>query len=1044
MKRIVSCVACLCVAASLFAGVARAQKPEEVANVEKAIPAKARVEPAKPRKLLVFTLCKGFVHSSIPIGTHAVIRMGEKTGAYSAVHSEDPAMFAPDKLAEFDAVCMLNTTGELFEDPALKQSLLDFVKSGKGLIGIHAATDCFYQWADYGSLIGGYFNGHPWNARDTVTMKIDDPIHPVNQAFHGHGFSITDEIYQFRDEPYSRDTLRVLLSLDTDKTDMTKESIKRTDGDFAVAWVRKYGDGRVFYCSLGHNEMTYWNPKVAQHYLDGIQFALGDLEADTTPSAQLPAEYLAGAETAVLDNIFAEIAVWEPGKDASGLELVTDKVVKSHGDEGTRRSLEQRFDQILRSADATFDGKQYAAKQLYIMGTRDSIPVLAQLLLDPEQSDHARYALERMELGRADITLKEALEQTEGAVRIGIINTIGERRNPRSVADLSRFAGSNDLDTARAAIRALGKIGGQEAVDLLKRTGAAASAALVSEVNDAQLECADAFLANGTNEAAAAIYTQLYGSDAPPVTRLAAIQGIALANGEGAVPTLVAALSGDDPAIKSSAAFAAQRVPGDGATTQLAGALAGLPADGKALLIDALKERGDAAALPAVDAELDCDDAAVRLAALNAVSVLGNTTSVERLANIAASASGEEQQAARRALGLLRGTGVNGAIVIRLNTGNDGVRAELVRALGARYAQDAVPALLAAAGDESEAVRTQAFVSLGIVATPEQLAKLVELLAGESSAAARAEAERAAIAAAGRGGEPAINASTVLNAYAQAVDNVPVQASLIRVLGTIVDESSLKALRDAVRSRNLEVQTAAVRALAAWPNSAPADDLLETARETKDTALADTALRGYLGLVEQPSERTSEETVNLYQDAFAAAPSTDAKKLVLASIGKQADGALIQLVAQYMNDPDVKAEAAAAMKILQAAAYQPTASNNEADVRNALDGDPATRWATGTAQKNGQWFMVDVGWEGTISKVTLDAGTSANDYPRGYEVYLSTDGQNWGEPVAKGAGEGPLTEIAFVPTKGRYIKIVQTGSTDGLFWSIHEMSIDIQ
>jgi type 1 glutamine amidotransferase/HEAT repeat protein len=1043
MKRVVSCVLSLCVAASLLAGAAFAQKPEEVSNVEKAIPTKARVEPAKPRKVLVFTLCKGFVHSSIPVGTHAITRMGEKTGAYTSVHSEDPAMFAPDKLAEFDAVCLLNTTGELFEDPSLKQSLLDFVKSGKGLVGIHAATDCFYQWADFGQMMGGYFDGHPWNAGDTVTMKIDDPIHPVNQAFHGHGFSIMDEIYQFRDEPYSRDALRVLFSLDTEKTDMTKKGIKRTDGDFAVAWVRKYGEGRVFYCSLGHNEKTYWNPMVVQHYLDGIQFALGDLEADTTPSAQLPVDYLANADNQVLDNIFAQIAAWEPGKDASGLELVTDKVIKSHGDDGTRRSLERRFGQILQSADATFDAKQYAAKQLYIMGTRNSIDVLAQLLLDPTQSDHARYALQRMEPGRADIALKDALEKTDGSVRIGIFNTIGERGNPRSVADLSRFAASDDADTALAAIRALGKIGGDDAVAVLKRTAETASAHLALAVSDALLECAAAKLAKGDNEGAAGIYTQLYAADAPAVTRLAAIQGIALSKGEQAVPTLVEALSGGDPAIKSSAAFAAQRLSGDGATTQLAAGLAGLPADGKALMINVLKARGDASALPAVESELDCDDASVRIAALNAVAALGNAASVERLANAAASASGEEQQAARRTLTLLRGDDINGAIVERLNTGNDGVRAELVRALGARFATDAIPAMLAAATDDSEAVRSEAFASLGAVATPGELPKLVDLLASESSAAARTEAERAAVTALGRGGDAATNASIVLNAYAQAADNVPVQASLIRVLGNVVDDTSLSALRDAVRSRNLEVQTAAVRALSAWPTSAPAADLLEAARETEDTALADTALRGYLGLVELPVERSSEEIVSCYQDAFAAASTSDATKLVLASASKQTDGALVQLVAPFMNDANLKAEASAAMKNLQAAAYQLSASNNEGDVRNAIDGDPSTRWATGAAQQNGQWFMADLGWEATIGKVTLDAASSANDYPRGYEVYLSTDGQNWGEPVAKGAGESAVTEIAFLPATGRYLKIVQTGSSEGLWWSIHEMSIDI-
>ncbi|MFA6239471.1 MAG: ThuA domain-containing protein [Candidatus Hydrogenedentales bacterium] len=268
------------------------QAPVEVDKIAAALPAEASVKPATPRKILVFTLCKGFVHSSIPTGVKALEMIGEKTGAYTIVHSEDPASLSAESLKGFDAVCMLNTTGELFEDAALRTGLIDYVMGGKGLIGIHAATDCFYQWAQYGEMMGGYFDGHPWGSGDTVTLKIDDPGHPVTRAFMGKPFTIMDEIYQFKPEPYSRTKLRVLTSLDTEKTDMTKNGIKRTDGDFAVAWVRAFGKGRVFYCSLGHNEKTYWNPPVLQHYLDGIQFALGDLAADATPSGELPADHL--------------------------------------------------------------------------------------------------------------------------------------------------------------------------------------------------------------------------------------------------------------------------------------------------------------------------------------------------------------------------------------------------------------------------------------------------------------------------------------------------------------------------------------------------------------------------------------------------------------------------------------------------------------------------------------------------------------------------------------------------------------------------------
>ena len=266
------------------AGAQPAVPSEQLDMIRAAAPDTEPAKPKKPRKLLVYTGCKGFVHSSIPTGAAAVALMGEKTGAYETTISDNPTVFAADKLKDFDAVCLVSTTGTLFDDEALRKSLMDFVHDGGGLAGIHAATDCFYDWEQFGELMGGYFDGHPWH--ENVTIKLEEPAHPVMAAFGGEPFEIVDEIYQFKD-PYSRDRLHVLMGLDTSKTDMTKNGINRKDGDFAVSWVRNAGRGRVFYCSLGHREEIFWNPRVLRHYLAGIQFALGDLRASAVASNRI-------------------------------------------------------------------------------------------------------------------------------------------------------------------------------------------------------------------------------------------------------------------------------------------------------------------------------------------------------------------------------------------------------------------------------------------------------------------------------------------------------------------------------------------------------------------------------------------------------------------------------------------------------------------------------------------------------------------------------------------------------------------------------------
>jgi type 1 glutamine amidotransferase len=257
----------------------------EIQKIDRAAPVKATVQPAKPRKLLVFNLCNGFWHSSIPYWDKALEIMGRKTGAYSVMISKDIAVFEPDNLNQFDAVCFNNTTKLKFnpeDTPELCKALMDFVKGGKGIVGIHAATDNFYDWPEAMEMMGSKFTGHPWTSGGTWAIKIDDPGHPLMRTFRGQGFKIQDEIYRTDPPLYSRSKQRVLMSLDmSDPTTRNVRGFKPTDTDTGISWIKAWDKGRVFYCGLGHNHHVVWIPIVLQHCLDGIQFAFGDLKADT-------------------------------------------------------------------------------------------------------------------------------------------------------------------------------------------------------------------------------------------------------------------------------------------------------------------------------------------------------------------------------------------------------------------------------------------------------------------------------------------------------------------------------------------------------------------------------------------------------------------------------------------------------------------------------------------------------------------------------------------------------------------------------------------
>ena len=269
----------------------------DLARIEQAVPKEAIVKPAKSRRLLIFTLNVGYPgHASIGYANQAVTSMGKGTGAFEATVSQDPEVFQRESLQRFDAVFFNNTVGNCFTNAELRRNLLEFITGGGGLLGVHGTTVAFTQWPgaiedwpEFGFLIGTRGANHK-DSDEHVWLKLDDPTHPINQVFGGQPFDYRDEFFRPQGT-YSRDRVRVLLSIDTSKTDVNKGQPRgncfRADNDYAVAWVRSYGRGRVFYSTVAHNPYVFYDAKMLQFYLAAIQFALGDLPCPTTPSSKL-------------------------------------------------------------------------------------------------------------------------------------------------------------------------------------------------------------------------------------------------------------------------------------------------------------------------------------------------------------------------------------------------------------------------------------------------------------------------------------------------------------------------------------------------------------------------------------------------------------------------------------------------------------------------------------------------------------------------------------------------------------------------------------
>lgn len=278
--------------------------PEHRARqIREAAPDRPRIKPKRPRRVLIWNtpLMEQSPHKGycIPYGTYAMKTLGRKTAAFEPVVSDDLIMLLPENITRFDAMVMNNSDGPWIRPtdhamqrlkhygPAkdavehlLRKSLLDYVARGGGIVAYHYAIGANKHWPEFHKMLGAGYWGHPWH--EEVGVKVEEPDHALLAAFGGKDFRLTEEIFQFR-EPYSREKLRVLLSLDTATTNMEVKWIHRKDRDFALAWVRPYGKGRVFYCAFGHRTEIYWNPAILQFYLDAIQFATGDLQGPCVP-----------------------------------------------------------------------------------------------------------------------------------------------------------------------------------------------------------------------------------------------------------------------------------------------------------------------------------------------------------------------------------------------------------------------------------------------------------------------------------------------------------------------------------------------------------------------------------------------------------------------------------------------------------------------------------------------------------------------------------------------------------------------------------------
>ena len=889
---------------------ARAVTGDEIAKMRQAMPDKPVVQPERPRRMLVFNLSQGFKHSSIPYWAKALEIMAETTGAFSVEHSEDLAVFAPEALSRFDAVCFNNTT-ELKLTDDQKEALLAFIKSGKGIVGIHAATDNFKDWPEGMHMMGGVFQGHPWTAGGTWAIKLDDPEHPLLKPFGGKGFKVNDEIYRTNLPYYSRDKQRVLMSLDmSDPATRNANGVTPEDMDTGITWIKPYGQGRLFYCSLGHNHHLTWTTPILEHYLAGIQYALGDLEVDDTPLGQ-PAPEL---DVAAVRSLVEKIKAYDWDKSRADLTAL-QRIIRQYSAFDDQLVRIEQLMQPLLAKDASRAVKDVACRELSVIGTDISLPALAALLDDPETEHMARYALERIQGQKAEAALLDKLLQTsDTGTKIGLISSLGVRRSGPAVGPIARLAADSHADTARAAIQALGLIGTSEAAAALRNLHSSLASDRRLPVLDAMAVCANHLVKGGKTDEALSLYKILYADDNPALIRVAGLTGIAQTSPDSLSRLLPAAIIQDDAVLQAGAIRLLAQAQDTALIEAAVSAMSELSDTAKVSLLAALASNGHPAGRQAGRNAMTSADQAVRIAAYRTLAATGNGDDVLPLAQAAAGTTDRnESQAVREALYQIRGADVTAAIERGIrqmggSSGSDQVAAELIRAIPERGITTANSLLFEMARHSSGRVAQEAVRSLQTTVTQNDMPAVMRLLADRPGAAV----ETVAIAAAEQISDHNRRARALL-AGLETVESSAAKASMIRVIGRLGDSQAVGTIRRLRDSPDDIVSQAAFRAMLEWPGMDFFDEIQELAISGPEGTDKVLAFRAYIRLLAGARNKTDAQIVQDLAEAMTLTDRVQEQRLILAALGERGARSALQLAQQYLNHSDLKAEAEVAV-----------------------------------------------------------------------------------------------------------------------------------
>lgn len=556
--------------------------------------------------------------------------------------------------------------------------------------------------------------------------------------------------------------------------------------------------------------------------------------------------------------------------------------------------------------------KAITCKRLVLCGSKASVPALSALLTDPELASWARIPLEAIPDPAVDEALRNSVAKYQGRLLIGVINSIGVRRDAKAIEVLSGKLKDQDPEVVAAAAAALGKIGGAQAAKILTDFMPTCPAAARADAAEALLLCADRMVTEGNNDEAVKIYDSVRKADMPKQRVLEAIRGAILARKAAGVPLLLEQLKSEDKAFFGIGLRVARELPGSEATEALVAEVSKLKPERQPLLVLALADRNDPKALPAILAAIQSGPKNVTMVGLNAMERIGNASCVPVLTKIAAEGEKDVALAAKAALQMLPAADVDADIAGRLAQSTGKSRLVLIEVMGLRRAESSAPALVSFLEDADADTRKEAAKAIASLGGAKEVPLIVKALLKTQDA--NEYIERALTGCAARGG--AACTAHVVPLLQNSTAGIRIIA--LHALVCCGGAEALNAVKTALNDKDENVQDEAVRTLSTWPNrwaedASIAEPLMTLAKTGKKPTHQILALRGYLQYLQGNKNIKDDERFTKVMEVMPQVTRPDEKRLVCSVLGTVGTSASVQQLVAFAADAAIAEEACSAI-----------------------------------------------------------------------------------------------------------------------------------